>query len=321
MATGILGTDCSQIIGNTGMSTCPYNIKNIIGFMLVPTGTVVTPTQVSSWKSTVDAGTANNSATARWFPISKFEDVEEKGEDAIETKTGYGINKFVRSGKYGWRFMYSNGAMDLHSELSKFNGQQDRYDVFLMDGRNNCFIGTASGTSNVKGFSLDTLYAPNFKLNTGGADTIYSIEIGLEDESEMNLNWRLITSPVEYPIATTYVGLKPVRLEVVVAPGAAADTAEIRVWCGAANVWDTYSSQINATAVWSITIGSTTTAATAVSIINAQATNKSFLITFGTAIASAGLEAVISFGTVTALNSAAAGARLANSSVNTVTIA
>jgi hypothetical protein len=318
MATGILGTDCSQIIGNTGITPCPYNPKNIIGIMLVPTGTAWTPTQVGVLQTTINAGLVHNTPTSRYFPISKFEDVEDKSEAAVETTTGYGIKKFVRAGKYGWMFKYSNGGMDLHSEISKFTGQADRYDCWLMDGKNNCFIGTSSGANNVKGFSLDTLIAENIKLNTGGADTEYALTIGLEDSDELNLNWRVVTVPTTVPIATTFAGLKPTRLEIVTDLVASSKTVVVRVWSGATNLYDTYSGQLNAIAVWDIvnnTGGTSISSATTVTLVPGT---KSFSVFWTGLTVSAGHDLTVQLGTVSDLTTATTIATFANSQIGTI---
>lgn len=319
MATGFLGTNCVQLIGNTGVSVCPYNPKNIVGIMLVPAGTTWTPTQVTAWQATVAAGVAHITETSRYFPISVFEDIEDKGSDAETTTTGYGVTKYIRNGKYAWRFMYSNGAMDLHAELSRFNGQQDRYDVLLMDGVNNGFLCTASGQNNVKGFSLDTLYAPNIKVNTGGADTIYAIEVGLQDSDEMNLNWRLISVPRTIPITTnsSFLGLKPTRLEVVTELVASTKTIVVRVWSGATNLYDYYATELVTLDCWDI-VRNATGISTIASSVTATPATKSFTVVSSTmATSAANDEITVNLGTVAQL-SAAGITRQANASAQSV---
>lgn len=304
MATGYLGTDCATIVGNTGIAPCPYNPKNIGGFMLVPAGTAWTPTQVAALQTTINTGISHNTATSRFFPISKFEDIEDKGTDAVETETGYGVAKFVRNGKYRWRGIYSNGAMDLHTELSKFNGQQDRYDVFIFDNKNNAILGTASGQANIKGFSLDTLYAPNIKVNTGGEDTKYAFEIGLEDESQLNLNWRVITVPTTIPILDTFTGLRPTRLEVVTELVASTKVVVVRVWSGATNLYDTYGSIIAIVGnnLWD-SVKNSTGAANVVASVAVSPSTKGFTLTLTDAVTAAD-EYTINFGTVSDLTTA-----------------
>jgi hypothetical protein len=304
MATGNLGTDCSVILGNTGVTGCPYDLKNIVGIMLVPTGTSWTPTQVAAWQSTVAAGVANNTATSRYFPIQGFEAVEDKSGDAVTRETGYRVEKYVSNGKYKWRLFYSNGAMDMHAQLSLFTGQQDRFDVLLIDGLNNGFLCTSSGATNVKGFTLDTLFAPNIKVNTGAEDTLYAIEIGLQDESEINKNWRFIQVPstINVTTNTSFLGLKPTRIEIVTEMVASTKTVVCRVWSGSTNLYDTYTSELATTALWNFYKDSTGIQNTTASVTAAPAT-KAWTIVLTSAITAAD-SFTLQFGTVTALTSA-----------------
>lgn len=318
MPTGYIGTNCSVVWGNTGITPCPYHPKEIEGFMLVPKGTVWTTTQVAALQTTINSGIAADLPTSRYYPITRFESIEDKGTDAVETETSYGVAKFVRNGKYRWRGMYSNGALDMHSELSKFNGLQDTFDVFIIL-KGNVFLGTASGDTSVKGYSLDTLYAPNIKVNTGGEDTMYAFEIGLEDEAQLNKYFRAITVPDTIPIVDTFRGLKPTRIEVVTHISAASDLVSVRVWSGSTNLYDAYNGDIDVTTIWSLvnhTVG-TTTAATVATAVPAS---KSFNLTFGTAVTAASQECTIKLGTVTLLTAANL-LNFANSEVATTSIA
>lgn len=317
MATGYLGTDCSVVWGNTGITPCPYHPKSIEGFMLVPKGTAWTTTQIAALETTIDTGIAQNLPTARYYPITRFESIEDKGTDAIETETGYGIAKFVRNGKYRWRGMYSNGALDMHAELSRFNGQQDAFDVFLFM-KGNMILGTASGDTSVKGFSLDTLYAPNIKVNTGGEDTVYAFEIGLEDEQQLNLNFRVISVPTTVDIYENFRGLKPTRIEVVTHISAATDLVSVRVWSGSTNLYDAYNGDIDVTTIWSL-VNHTTGTTTAATVATAVPSTKSFNLTFGTAVTAAAQECTIKLGTVSLLTAANL-VGFANSEVGTTSI-
>jgi len=317
MATGQLGLNCATIIGNTGLISCPYDPKNFNGILLLPKGTALTPAQVSAFQTTVNAGIINDNASARWFPIGIFEDIEDKGTDAVETETGYGVAKLVRLGKYRYRFMYSNGAMDLHAELSKFNGRQDAFDLWFTDPVNNGFLGTASGQSNVKGFSLDTLYAPNIKVNTGAAASQYMFEVGLEDEKQFNQNWRFIKLPDTLPVHDTFTGLKPTRLEIVSELVASTKVVVVRVWSGNTNLYDTYSVQLATTNLWDAINNATGVQNATASVVAAPAT-KAFTVTL-TSTVTAAEEYTIQLGTVTQLTAAAI-LKQANAETNTTAV-
>lgn len=304
MATGQFGIDCVTTSANTGLTVCPYNPKNIGGVIFVPAGTVLTPTQVSAMQATVAAGVAHNTQVLRWLPVARFTDVEDKGTDAVITESGYGDEVYVRNGKYRWKFMYTNGAMDLHAELSKLNGKQDNYDMFLMDGTNNAIIGTASGQANIKGFSLATLFAPNIKINTGGADTVYALEVGLDDSTQLNENWRVISVPKTIPILDTFTGLKPTRLEVVTELVGSTKTVVIRVWSGSVNLYDYYPTELATASLWNIQRNATGIS-TVASAVTAVPATKSFTVVSSTmATTTAGEECTVTLGTVTALTSA-----------------
>lgn len=320
MATGYLGTDCTVLWGNTGITPCPYHPKNLEGFLLLPKDEVWTEAQVAALQTTINTGIAEDLPANRYYPITRFEDIEPKGTDAVETETGYGVAKFVRNGKYRWRAMYSNGALDLHSELSKFNGLQDRFDVMLVM-KGNVLLCTAYGDSSVKGFSLDTIYAPNITLNTGGEDTKYAFEIGLEDESQLNINFRVITIPDTIPFVDSFRGLKPTRIEVVAHVGATTDEMTVRVWSGSTNLYDSYNGQLDTNTLWTLINNSIPTPTTTVSTsATAVPATKSFLLDFGSAVTAASQECIVKLGTVTAMGAAGLSG-FANAQANTTSIA
>ena len=316
MATGQIGIDCVTVTASTGINVCPYNPKNIGGVIFVPAGTVITPTQVTAMQATLTAAIANNSAALRWLPVGKFEGVEDLGTDAVTTETEYGDEKYVRNGKYRWKFMYSNGALDLHSELSKMNGKQDQYDVILIDHTNNALILTASGAANYKGFSMGMLFAPNIKINTGSADTVYSLNIGLDDSTQLNENWRLITMPKTIPIIDTFQGLRPIRLEVVTEIVGSTKTVVIRVWSGSQNLYDYYPTELATAAAWNIRRDATGIS-TVASAVTAVPATKSFQVVSSTmATTTASDECTVLLGPVSALTSAGV-LRHANAQIGT----
>lgn len=318
MATGYLGTDCTVLWGNTGVTPCPYHPKNLEGFLLLPKDEVWTTAQVSALQTTINAGIVENLPADRYYPITRFEDIEDKGTDAVETETGYGVAKFVRNGKYRWRGIYSNGALDMHAQLSMFNGLQDRFDVMLVM-KGNVLLCTASGDTSVKGFSLDTIYAPNIKINTGGEDTKYAFEIGLEDEAQLNINFRAITIPDTIPFVDSFRGLKPTRIEIVQHAKAADDTVKVRVWSGSTNLYDSYNGQLDDTTVWSL-VNHTANSTTTSTLVTAVPSDKSFTLTFGTAITAASQECTVKLGTVTTMVAAGLSG-FANSQVASTSIA
>lgn len=314
MATGQLGISCATIIGNTGLISCPYDPKNFTGILLVPRGTALTPTNVAALRTYLDAGIVNDTATSRYFPIGIFEDIEDKGTDAVETESGFGVASLVRLGKYRFRWTYTNGGLDLHTELSKFNGKENAFDLFFIDPVENVFVGTASGQNNVKGFSLDTIYAPNIKINTGTTGTKYMFEVGLESEKQFNQNWRVIKVPDTLPILDTFTGLKPTRLEVVTELVASTKVVVVRVWSGNTNLYDTYLTQLATTNLWDAFNNATGVQNATASVVAAPAT-KAWTITLTNAVTAAD-EYTIQLGTVTQLTSAQI-LKQANAEVNT----
>lgn len=304
MASPLIGKDCAQIIGNTGLTVCPYDPANIEGVVLLPRGTVILASAITTFVTTLQAGIANNTETKRWFPIGRFEDMEDKSEEATITTSGFGVKQFVKQGRYAFKFVYTNGAMDLHSQLSRLNGCQDRYDILLVDKVNNCFWGTTSGTADVKGFRMDMFNANNIKFNTGAAGTKYSFEVGLEDERELNMYSRIISLPSNQRVLD-YVGLIPTEVVITTQLVASTKIVVVKVMSGSVNLGDYYPTELATLAIWNFTRDSTgvTNAASAVSY---STVTKAFTIT-GTTAASyfnAGESYTLKLGTVTALASA-----------------
>jgi hypothetical protein len=306
MATGNLGVVCTLLTPNAGIVQCPYYPKNFGGMLLVPTGTAWTMTDILGVVAKINTGIANNNPNLRYIPIGKFDDFEDKSSETVVNQKSYGQTVFGHNGKYGLKFMYTNGGLDLHTELSKLNGNgQDRYDVMFFDHINNVILCTASGKNNVKGFGLDAIFTDNVKLATGGSDAGYSISVYLEDEQELNFNWRALQVDKAYPLLTTFTALKPTRLEIVSELGAtAAKTVVVRVWSGGTNLYDYYSTELLTLTLWYLG-RNTTGIKTVASAVTANPSTKSFTV-FSTSMATttAGEECAVYLETVTALTAA-----------------
>jgi hypothetical protein len=296
---------CGKNIKNTGLVKCFYDPANIEGLLLVPKGTVFSQADVTAWSTTLNALLNNNTPELRGHIIKRFEGVENKSTDASYSETPYGDRKKSKQGKYAWRWQYSNSGLAMHTKLTSFDGAQDMFDAFLIDAKNNTFMGYSTDGINYKGFSLDLIDIPNVEFNTGTENTKYYIEIGLEDSKQLNQFPAIVKLEDSVSALSDFNSLIDLEMSVSTAMTAGGLVKlKFKQGNGATNLYDLYSAALTTTSLYTA-INASTGGGIPVTSVTASAGTKTLDVQLNAADpdypATAGGLITITFGDVSAM--------------------
>jgi hypothetical protein len=161
---------------NVGISQANFDFKNIVGFAIVPAGTVFSQTQTATPAAFFTAMVAATSAvkTARLYPVNNMAEIKDGSENAVEEKLGYGQTLTVRDGAFKWSYRIIKGGFWLSRALRAFNAVN--VDVLFIDS-SNLVIGSknvsSAGVVTYGGFPQYQAYNEPLKINDGAKNTIY----------------------------------------------------------------------------------------------------------------------------------------------------
>lgn len=242
-------------VGNTGIPDINFDPSNIEAVILTRRGDVITKTQALTLQSYVAGKLAHDDPNQRWYMIKRFEGCEDKKTEGVYTESPYGVRRKVRNGKYGWRWEYKDGALDLHKQISKFDRKQNLFDAILVDPVNNILWCTSTGTS-AKGFRLDLIDVPNFDSNNGQETSKYYFELALADEKEINLRTRVVALPDDFNVVEDFNSL--IQLEMTVeTPMDATGLVSLGYKGGKANLYDEYSAVLDEITLYTAAVSDT----------------------------------------------------------------
>lgn len=167
---------CALLGANTGVGSCYLDIKNVVGTIIVPSGTKFSASNTASAAAFIIALAAATSAVKanRAYPIHAFGEIKDGSEAAVTEKLGYGIELVVRDGNYKWGFRILKGGFCLSKALRQFN--QMNVDVFFVDASGLVFgqrIVSSTGVVSFGGVPQFQVYQEPFKINDGSKNTIY----------------------------------------------------------------------------------------------------------------------------------------------------
>jgi hypothetical protein len=172
-----LNTFPATFIGaNTGLDQRQIDFKNIVGAIIVPTGTTFSQSNTATAAAFLAALQAATVAvrTARAYPINNFGEVKDGSESVGEEKLGYGAGLIVRDGTFKWAFRIIKGGFWLSKALRAFNNTN--VDVFFVDS-NSLVIGqrivSSTGVVSFGGIPQYQAYQEPIKINDGSKNTIY----------------------------------------------------------------------------------------------------------------------------------------------------
>lgn len=196
---------------NTGIGSCFFDPKNIVGAFLCPPNYVIPAAQLATLQAKLIADSENDSKAARIFPVSNFFDFKSNSEGVVEEKYGYGQVETVRDGVYDWQFRFRLGGLNLSNRLRSFNGGSWWY-IFI--DANGQFMGTATndltGAASVGAIPPVNLYTDPFMPNDGKKTSEYWIKFRFLPKY-LNEQIAYITDP-GFDILSVITGLKDVVL-------------------------------------------------------------------------------------------------------------
>lgn len=245
---------CLADSSNTGFTSCFYTPGLLEATILTPHGHEFTPSEVSDMLTTLQDGLAKDAKADRFQMIKTFVGMEDKSSEAVYETTGYGGQRKIRNGKYIWQFEYIKGGGCLHKKISSLDNKQDLFDVIFVDTENNCLLGVTTEDGKFRGFTMELLDVPNFKINTGGSDTKFYVQFALQDPKEMNLNFGIVSFDKSVSLLTELDSLIDTELSVQTAMNSTG-VAKIKVYdsCGGTNLTDTYSTELATSSLWTLT--------------------------------------------------------------------
>lgn len=165
--------DCLTTAGNTGVGSCYFDPKNIIGAILAPKGYEI---DVTTLQATLIAATHNAAPGSRLYPIYDFENTTDNSEDKTVQTMNTGAKQVVREGFNDWKFQYVSGGLSLLKQLRLFNGGS--WDFFFIDSQNNIIgiMGSASDKLKAIPSTGGFFWAGPWKLNDGTKVTEYMLQ-------------------------------------------------------------------------------------------------------------------------------------------------
>ena len=265
--------DCLNTAGNTGVGSCFFDPKNIIGAILAPKGyefDVTTP------QATLIAASHNAVAGSRIYPFYDFETTTDSTEAKTIQTMGTGAKHVVREGFNDWKFQYVSGGLSLLLEARLFNGPA--WDFYFVDAQNN-IIGIAGSTSTKLKAIPSTggfFWAEPWKLNDASKITEYALQFVF---NTTYANTKGVTKFVAagFDVPTLLKGLQPVNLSSTV--NATPDSYNVKVVTDAAqtNLGDLYPTTLASASLWVATNG-TTGAAITITGVTYNATLGNFVL-------------------------------------------
>lgn len=241
--------DCNQTSSNTGLQKCPFDPKEISGFIAVPKGTKLTPTQQLALETTILEGLNNDNKVLRWYPVQDLWQIEDTSTDSQTETSNYGGVNYLADGKTSFKLQHKQGITMHKLYRSAFHLQQDRYDFFFILKKNKALLGWSDSENNFYGFDLEMLAVESWKVPTGTNGTaMYSISIGLSDTTQWNDDISAIKLPDTLP-ASSIKGLQ--QIELVNATNTfTGGVATIQVLGSTTNLYDIYGSSLIDTSIW-----------------------------------------------------------------------
>lgn len=190
MANALNYFPCALLGANTGVGSCYLDIKNVVGAIVVPSGTQFTAANTLTPAAFITALAAATVAVkaSRAYPIHAFGEIKDGSEAAVSEKLGYGVELIVRDGTYKWAFRILKGGFCLSKALRQFNSMN--VDVFFVDATGLIFgqrVVSSTGTVSFGGVPQYQIYQEPFKLNDGSKNTIYMQNFSFPGNSFDNL--------------------------------------------------------------------------------------------------------------------------------------
>lgn len=263
MAT-LNGLSCGSSILNTGIVSCTFDLKEVIGSILIPKGKTYTKEEIATWQASLIADANADAKKERIYPIGRFEAITDNSEDAVSETLGYGGQYFLRDGQYRFQFRVLNGSKCFHTQLRSFTGQENKFDILFVD-KQQAVMGTividkTTGEPTLGGYTLSQIYVPKVKFPDGSAGAMYLINFILADESQLNDRFGFVKEETEpFDVLKEVLGMLDISLQNLTPSGATAGTKTIALLsgCGSQSLVDLFATELAAPSLWKVTNAAT----------------------------------------------------------------
>ena len=295
--------DCNNTNANSGMQSCPFDVKEMSGIIAIPAGTKITPTMQLALETTIFDGINNDNPALRWYPIQDMWQVEDKSTESQTETSAFGKINYLADGVPAFDFQHKNGVTMNKIYRKLLHGQEDRFSFVFIDKKNQALIGWSDSENNLYGFTLNSLSVPTWKIPTGTNGTaMYMISISLADSTEWNDNISAVKLPLTLQ-ANKIKGLMQVEL-VNATDTFSTGTATIQVLSATTNLYDVYGADLADTSIWkayNYATGGQITITTATADTELKGVELALNTSDPDYPASAGGKILVKFGNVTAL--------------------
>jgi hypothetical protein len=267
-------------LGNTGQVPKKFDLKRITSLLLVPKGFEFTAAECltpASFKAALKTHSQKDDRNVRIFPIHGITNFEAADTEPTEYTAGYGQKRTISNGKYGMKLTFLDD-LTRHANLMEFNNED--YDFILVDeackfqGKRGAVAGGLAGATG-------KMTVTPYKLPTASEPALYKVDLNLDDPSELNQLSKIgyMDCDNQFDFENEIPGVN----SLVLTEGAA--TANIKIYVkvctadGNVNLYDTYATQLESAALWSIKLTSDYTTPVVIATVAKDAATKSFLIT------------------------------------------
>lgn len=255
---------------NTGMPNCTFKPGFTGGVILTPKGKEYTKAEIAVLVETLQAAAVADSPADRIIPVKTFTTVEAADSEAVYETAG-SSTYFVRDGKMG-----INARIDasecLWKKLRKYNDKQNSFDAIIIDTTNNGFIATKTATGGFKGFSLDQIAVPQYKMATNSTVFHFMFKIVFANIIEFENSTAVILDNTLNVLDVVNGLIDFTLVEHVALTNGGAYKAKVVAGCGTSNMYDLYNAELADPNAWTATIDDTGVAITIASVTAVPAT-------------------------------------------------
>ena len=266
---------------NTGVGSCDTKAPIAKGLIFAPKGAVI-PTATADVMTFLEGKFKNNNIALRWFPMLGIEQNTSAGTEATIGTLALGYSEKLRDATIAYKFDFPFRECK-NKTIVGYDDWQGGVFVITTDNR---IMGKLVGTDLV---AFDPRFVNAMTMPMGDGQNIslssLSVDFGYAIEFAKSRGFVTITDYDE----TAMAGIIDVELTSV---GSGTGYIEVAVTeaCGGANLYDVYSTQLNASGVWVATTNAG--APVVISAVALVPAKKAFKLTMATGAVNIKLAAI-----------------------------
>lgn len=226
-------------LGNTATDGTGFLAAMSLGGYLAPFGNhIISAENLANLATWLPAQLRHDDPLKRWQKVGPWEDFADQSEDPTVQTLGNGRKMITDDGKTAWQFQFINGGHHMAAQLRGYNNLHELYRYFDVDIENNITgfnsYDATTGAKQMEGLTLSMLYTRAMKAATKSSVADFRIDIGFEDQTELNENRYSFRLPDTLKFRTLK-GVAELTLEDLTPSGAAAGVFTVGVYTGSGN--------------------------------------------------------------------------------------